>query len=577
MLPEHGGNIMYEDEEYGFCPECGALMKNGVCISCGYDRNKKATDTENTPSDPDKESDGFLSGETPNTGTETEDTPDMSSWEGQNTPDEQPSPDAQNTSDAVPNPAYGTPDTASDAQSAYGTQNAPYGSQNAPYGGQNAPYGSPNASYEAQNTSGGSQGTPYGSQNTPYGAQNTPYGQNMPYGSQNTYGGQNTSYGAQGAPGSPQNVPYGQNVPPYGAQNNAGSMPGGPQNGAYGGQYGQGYGPGQGGYQGQVPPGGVPPYGSPYGAYPNGPQKRNNGRTLAAVIIAAIAILLCIVLVLVYVIVRGAVKESGGGLANYKGVFGSTENSEPESVPEDNGGYNNNNGGYGGAESEPEEEDYVPTPEDDYYVTLANSVRDDLSYSVEWEEYDYVDDETGATTQGRYPQLKGGNIPHMDELNEEIKYEATYYSNLYGYYREQQEEDLYYASTSQGYVTYMDEEKISIVLRESFAMNMESYISLYSINIDLVSGELMDNGNMIDYTPKLAKAFRDQDAYQNGTAQAVDEMTDEQLQDFLSDSDTNIIFYTPVGLEIGFNYTTSSSSGWVTVTIKDYERYMKKI
>ena len=110
---------MYEDEEYGFCPECGALMKNGVCISCGYDRNKKATDTENTPSDPDKESDGFLSGETPNTGTETEDTPDMSSWEGQNTPDEQPSPDAQNTSDAVPKPAYGTPDTASGAQSAY--------------------------------------------------------------------------------------------------------------------------------------------------------------------------------------------------------------------------------------------------------------------------------------------------------------------------------------------------------------------------------------------------------------------------------------------------------------------------
>ena len=159
---------MYEDEEYGFCPECGALMKNGVCISCGYDRNKKATDTENTPSDPDKESDGFLSGETPNTGTETEDTPDMSSWEGQNTPDEQPSPDAQN---------------------------APYGSQNAPYGGQNAPYGSPNASYGAQNTSGGSQGTPYGAQNAPYGAQNTPYGQNMPYGSQNTYGGQNTSYG----------------------------------------------------------------------------------------------------------------------------------------------------------------------------------------------------------------------------------------------------------------------------------------------------------------------------------------------------------------------------------------------
>ena len=81
-------------------------------------------------------------------------------------------------------------------------------------------------------------------------------------------------------------------------------------------------------------------------------------------------------------------------------------------------------------------------------------------------------------------------------------------------------------------------------------MNMESYISLYSINIDLVSGALMDNGQMIEYTPQLAEAFRDQDAYQNGTAQAVDEMSDEQIQDFFSDSDTNIIFYTPVGLEI---------------------------
>ncbi len=37
---------MYEDEEYGFCPECGALMKNGVCISCGYDRNKKDAKAE---------------------------------------------------------------------------------------------------------------------------------------------------------------------------------------------------------------------------------------------------------------------------------------------------------------------------------------------------------------------------------------------------------------------------------------------------------------------------------------------------------------------------------------------------
>lgn len=522
---------MYEDEEYGFCPECGALMKNGVCISCGYDRNKKETDSL------------F------NTAEENGELPAEESRE-------------VGAGDPAEKSAAGEGPLSGESQIPDGQ---------VVYGGENASCNVQNPSGDSQNVSGGTQNPSSGSQN--YGPQNVPYGaQNSPYGSQNTsYGPQNAQYGPQNAQYGPQNVPpYGQqgqqNVPPYGPQNGSYGMPGA-QNGSYGTPYGQ-----TGGYQGQIPP--YPPY----GAYPGGPQKRNNGRTLAAVIIAVIAVLLCIVLVLVYVIVRGTVKEAGSGLSNYKGVYGGAETAEPESRPEENGGYDEKGDNYGGYESEPEEEDYIPSPADDYYVTLADSIRNDLSYTVEWEEYDYVDDETGATTQGRYPQLKGGNIPHLDELNEEIKYEATYYSNLYGYYRQQQEEeDLYYASASQGYVTYMDEEKISIVLRESYAMNMESYISLYSINIDLVSGELMDNGQMIEYTPQLAEAFREQDAYQNGTAQAVEEMTDEQLQDFLSDSDTNIIFYTPVGLEIGFNYTTSTSSGWVTATIKEYERYMKKI
>ncbi len=310
------------------------------------------------------------------------------------------------------------------------------------------------------------------------------------------------------------------------------------------------------------------------------PQKRNNSRTVAAVIVAVIAVLLCIVMVLIFIIVKGAVREASSGISNSKNYGGAVpeetipfgyDSGDDSQLPDFSGG--------GTYEPETEEGDYVPSPEDDYYVTIANSIRDDLSYTVEWEDYSYVDDETGATATGKYPQLKGGNIPHLDELNQEIEYEATYYSKLYNYYKDAQGEDeqLSYATSSIGYVTYMDEEKISIVLQEKYAMNQESYISLYCINIDLVSGELLDNGEMIEYNEQLAKEFRDQDAYQNGTAEAVERMDDEQLQDFLSDSDTNIIFYTPVGLEIGFNYTTSTSSGWVTATIKDYGRYMKKI
>ena len=91
----------------------------------------------------------------------------------------------------------------------------------------------------------------------------------------------------------------------------------------------------------------------------------------------------------------------------------------------------------------------------------------------------------------------------------------------------------------------MDEEKISIVLEESYVMDGQSSISLYSINIDLISGEVLNNGSMIEYSQQLVDEFRSQNDYQNGQVDAVENMDDEQLQDFLSDENTNIVFYTP--------------------------------
>ncbi len=294
---------------------------------------------------------------------------------------------------------------------------------------------------------------------------------------------------------------------------------------------------------------------------------------ITALLITVIAVLLCAVLGLVFVLARNAAREAAGGMTGKGHPDGYEELLPP---------------GYGGEdpflyevpkEREPEaaKEPYIPSAEDDYYVELADAVREDLSYQIEWEEYDYVDDKTGATAVGRYPRLVGGTIPHVDELNERIEEEATYYSDLYAYYKEWQEgENLSYASESIGYVTYMDEERISIVFQERFLMDLESSISLYSINIDLMSGEILDNGSVIEYSPELAKAFRNQNEYQNGAVEAVDGMNDEELLDFLSDPDTNIVFFTPVGLEIGYNYSTSDGTGWVTATLKDYSRFTKK-
>lgn len=471
------------EEEYTFCPKCGALTRGGVCVNCGYGRENGV-------------------------------------------PEGQAAADAWNENSAGMN--------------GVGQNGAGYGQQNgAGYGP--GPEGS-QGWYGPQNDGSGyasQSGAGYGSQSVSgYGPQN-----GAGYGSQNGPG-----YGPQSAPG-------------YGQQ--AGQGPWQPYQG-------QPYGP----YFG----GGMPPYGPQgHGAYGAGEDRRNNGKVAAAVVITLLAVLLCLGMILIFFLVKRSVRTSrlvpgqwqedfgipypyeGNGSDEWYGQLPYEYDTPRETIPD----------------QEPEEE-YVPSEDDEYYVTLANAVRDDLSYSVEWEEYDLTDDETGATAVGRYPQLTGGNIPRLEELNELIETEATYFSTLYNYYRAWQGDDVVYNAESTGYVTYMDEEKISIVLEESYVMDGQSSISLYSINIDLISGEVLNNGSLIKYNQQLADEFRSQNDYQNGTVPVVDSMDDEQLLDFLSDENTNIVFYTPVGLEIGFNYTTSDSTGWVTATIRDYERYVTK-
>ena len=58
--------------------------------------------------------------------------------------------------------------------------------------------------------------------------------------------------------------------------------------------------------------------------------------------------------------------------------------------------------------------------------------------------------------------------------------------------------------------------------------------------------------------------FRARNTSQNGTVEFVDNLSDEELAEYLKDEENSVMFYTPVGLEIGFNY----DGGWVTVTLK---------
>lgn len=213
------------------------------------------------------------------------------------------------------------------------------------------------------------------------------------------------------------------------------------------------------------------------------------------------------------------------------------------------------------------DEYYEPSPDDDYYVELADYLRDDLSYSVEFEEYTHSDFENSVYISVWYAQVSD-DVKNSETINEYLMDGALYYASMF---EEDYNEDL--SLEIESFVTYMDEETLSVVVYEYVYLEGDVLYDLYCMNFDLKTGTLLDNTSIIEVSDELVDAFVDQSIYQNGYTSSVSDYTSEEIADFMRDEDSLILFYTPVGLEIGYNHP----NGWVTATLKDYQRFLKKL
>jgi hypothetical protein len=213
------------------------------------------------------------------------------------------------------------------------------------------------------------------------------------------------------------------------------------------------------------------------------------------------------------------------------------------------------------------DEYYEPSPDDDYYVELADYIRDDLSYSVDFEEYTHSDYENSVYISIWYAQVSD-DVTNSDVINKYLMDGAMYYANMY---ESDSVTDL--SLEIESFVTYMDEETLSVVVYESVYWDGDIYYDLYCMNFDLKTGTLPDNTEIVEVSDDLVDAFVDQSIYQNGYTSSVSDYSDEEIADFMRDEESLILFYTPVGLEIGYNHPY----GWVTATLKDYQRFLKKL
>ncbi len=479
-----------------------------------------------------------------------------------------------------------------DTQNPYGTQGG-YGAQN-PYGNQSAysaqnPYGT-QSGYGAQNPNGAQGG--YGAQN-PYGAQGG-YGAQNPYGAQGGYGAQNP-YGAQGGYGA-QN-PYGTQDS-YGAQNPYGTQDSyGAQN-PYGNQsaysmqnpnhtqnpYGNQVGGGSGG---QPPIGGGPPYGNPYNPYSPfaAPQKKQHVGLIVGIVV---------VIVILFVIAVIALASRAVSLLSDK----EKDKIRRDIYEMDDYDYDYDHHDYDHDEYEYDYDYDYDYPyydyDDDYgysfgdetegydfnseqYYTLHDEIRDDLSYSVEFEMYEYETDNDNVYIAASLPTISGEDVPNLKTLNESIQQEVETVTELFEKDYESRikgDEDSFFQAALSCYATYMDEDKLSIVYDERIYCNIgdsfEEEVSLVCLNVDMKNGVVLDNKEMLVTDDAFSVEFRKKSDEQNGEISYLTSKTDQQITKYFN-SENIIVFYTPKGMEIGFNY----EEGWVTVTYEEYEKYLK--
>lgn len=205
------------------------------------------------------------------------------------------------------------------------------------------------------------------------------------------------------------------------------------------------------------------------------------------------------------------------------------------------------------------------------YYEFKDYLKEDLSYEISFRNYDYAHPENeNIKIQFVYPVVKGDKVPNLPGINESIQKEmqvvAEYVSSMPNYLSA--EENYRFEGT--GYVTYMSENILSIVYVEYGYMNdayMESYV--VPVNIDMQSGLVMNNAHLINVNDKFSIDFRTRCQEQNGEVAYLSMLSDQDITSYLTDKDYVIAFYTPLGMEVGFNYF----DGWVTVTYKDYQKY----
>ncbi len=210
-----------------------------------------------------------------------------------------------------------------------------------------------------------------------------------------------------------------------------------------------------------------------------------------------------------------------------------------------------------------------------YYPEIVNSMDESVSYKIDRVNSIYKNPMYNVLFKNSYVELSG-DIPNLEEINRTIRedvmsLEENYKSGGDNLNTMLYENNFSLYGESVAYVTYNSEDWISIVVKKDIELGYKTTDAVvYCYNIDVETGEIIKNSSILKLDDDFAKEFRERSERQNGVSESTEAYTDEQILAMMRDDRSLIVFYTPLGLEVGYNH----GLGWITITMQDYEKYI---
>ncbi len=209
------------------------------------------------------------------------------------------------------------------------------------------------------------------------------------------------------------------------------------------------------------------------------------------------------------------------------------------------------------------------------YPLYADNITETESYQLRCDVISYESLQTYDTAVCVYYQIESDVVPNVDSLNTALKEIST---KRLQYYFENQNSFTDYFEVTDSYVAYNDENILSIIYIISYSDEQGiSQRGIQSVNINMEVGEIIEDGNIVNFSDELIEEVLSLSVVQNDNLDIINAIREQgNARELFTNPLSNFVFYTPMGLEIGCNisYLDGYATGWLSSTLISYERYL---